>query len=209
MSTIIRPTIPEALPVDPDSLREEVRSKYRQVAQDPNGEHHFHTGRRLARLLGYPARWVDPLPEEVVESFAGIANPFVLRPLSKGERVVDVGSGAGFDSLIAAGQVGPLGGVVGVDMTDEMLSKARRNAVVVGVEHVDFRRGLVEDLPVEDEWADVVISNGVLNLCADKRQVFDEIRRVLKPGGRLQFGDIATGKPVPPDAVRQIDLWTG
>lgn len=209
MSTIFRSTIPEALPVDPDSLREEVRSKYRQVAQDPNGEHHFHTGRRLARLLGYPARWVDPLPEEAVESFAGIANPFALRPLSEGERVVDVGSGAGFDSLIAAGQVGPLGGVVGVDMTDEMLSKARCNAVVVGVEHVDFRRGLVEDLPVEDEWADVVISNGVLNLCADKRQVFDEIRRVLKPGGRLQFGDIATGKPVPPDALRQIDLWTG
>ena len=196
-------------PVDPETLREEVRLKYREVAHDPGGDHHFHTGRPLARRLGYPAEWVDPLPDVVVESFAGIANPFSLRPLERGERVVDVGSGAGFDSFIAAGQVGPDGAVVGVDMTDDMLAKARRNAALLELEAVEFREGLAEELPVDDGWADVVISNGVFNLCPDKRAVFAEVRRVLAPGGWLQFGDIANGTPVPQEAIEQIDLWTG
>jgi arsenite methyltransferase len=200
---------PVDTPVDPEALRAEVRHKYREVAADPAGAHHFHTGRRLARLLGYPQETVDALPDAAVESFAGIANPFSLRPLEAGERVVDVGSGAGFDSIVAAGQVGPDGAVVGVDMTAEMLAKARRNATELGLDHVEFREGLAERLPVPDGWADVVIANGVFNLCSDKRAVFAEVHRVLAPGGWLQFGDIANGEPVPEEAIRDIDLWTG
>lgn len=196
-------------PVDPDGLREEVRRKYREVARDPRGKHHFHTGRPLARRLGYPDDVVDPLPEEAVESFAGIANPFALRPLERGETVVDIGSGAGFDSVVAAGQVGPGGFVVGVDMTEDMLAKARRNAEMLGLDHVEFREGLAEQLPLPDGWADVVISNGVFNLCPDKHAAFTEVWRVLAPGGHLQFGDIANGAPVPEEAVANIDLWTG
>ena len=201
--------VPVEAPVDPDALREEVRRKYRDVARAPGGEHHFHTGRPLARLLGYPDEVVDALPQAAVESFAGVANPFSLRRLHDGERVVDVGSGAGFDSFVAAEQVGPEGFVVGVDMTAEMLAKARQTAASLGLGNVAFREGLAEQLPVDDGWADVVISNGVFNLCADKRAVFAEVHRVLAPGGWLQFGDIANGTPVPPEALRQIDLWTG
>lgn len=208
-ATDTRPGSGEAVPVDPEALRAEVRTKYREVATDPMGEHHFHTGRYLARHLGYDDRWVDPLPEVAVESFAGIANPFELRQLEPGEQVVDVGSGAGFDSLIAAGQVGEQGRVIGVDMTSEMLAKARANAELVGAGNVEFREGFAETLPVEDGWADVVISNGVFNLCPDKKAVFEEVLRVLRPGGVLQFADIANGAPVPEEAIRQIDLWTG
>lgn len=197
------------LPVDPDALREQVRGKYREVAVDPGGGFHFHTGRDLARRLGYEAGPVDALPDRAVESFAGVADPFSLRRLAPGEKVVDVGSGGGFDSFIAAGQVGPGGQVTGVDMTPEMLAKARQTAAVLGLGQVEFREGLAEALPVEDGWADVVISNGVINLCADKRAVFAEIFRVLRPGGRLQFADIANGRPVPVEAMRDIDLWTG
>jgi ubiquinone/menaquinone biosynthesis C-methylase UbiE len=151
---------------------------------------------------------VDALPEAAVESFAGVASPFSLRPLAAGERVVDVGSGAGFDSFVAARRVGPTGQVIGVDMTEEMLRKARATAASLKLDHVEFREGLAERLPIEDDWADVVISNGVINLCADKRAVFGEIHRVLKSGGRLQFADIANGRPVPAAAVNNIDLWT-
>jgi arsenite methyltransferase len=199
----------EDLPIDPDALREEVREKYRDVALNPDGEHHFHTGRKLAAHLGYPTEWVDELPDAAVESFAGIANPFQLGTLEPGHRVVDVGSGAGFDTFIAARQVSPGGQVVGVDMTEEMLDKARRNAVTLGLDNVEFREGVAEDLPVEDGGADVVISNGVINLCPDKRRVFGEVLRVLRPGGVFQFADIANGNPVPPGALREIDLWTG
>jgi SAM-dependent methyltransferase len=196
--------------VDVQELREEVRAKYRDVAAHPDAEHHFHTGRRLASILGYDENVVAGMPDRAVESFAGVGNPFSIRPLQAGDRVVDVGSGAGFDSFIAAGLVGATGTVVGVDMTAEMLSKSRATAEALDVANrVEFREGLAEALPVEDRWADVVISNGVINLCADKRAVFDEIRRVLRPGGVLQFADIANGRPVPEEAMRQIDLWTG
>src|ERR1700730_11196108 len=195
--------------VDPVALREQVRDKYREVAVDPHRTFHFHTGRALASRLGYDDVAVDARPDRAVESFAGVGKPFSLRRLQPGEQVVDVGSGAGFDSFIAAGQVGSTGQVVGVDMTPEMLTKSRQTAELLGLAHVEFREGLAESLPVADGWADAVIANGVINLCADKRAVFDEIRRVLRPDGWLQFADIANGRPVPPEALRGIGLWTG
>ena len=198
----------ESLLIDPAALRDQVREKYRQVAEDPAGRFHFHTGRPLAARLGYDHSTVDALPDAAVESFAGVGNPFSLRRLAPGERVVDVGSGAGFDSFVAAGQVGATGRVVGVDMTPEMLQRSRRTATELGLAHVEFREGLAESLPVDDGWADAVISNGVINLCPDKQAVFAEIHRVLRPGGVLQFADIANGRPVPPEALRDIDLWT-
>jgi arsenite methyltransferase len=201
-------TSPDLL-VDPVALREQVKSKYREVAADPTRTYHFHTGRGLARRLGYEDDAVDALPDRAVESFAGVANPFALRRLAPGERVVDIGSGAGFDSFLAAAQVGPTGRVVGVDMTPEMLEKSTATGTELGLDHVEFRAGLAESVPVEDSWADVVISNGVINLCADKHAVLSEIRRVLRPGGWLQFADIANGLPVPEGALRDIDLWTG
>lgn len=196
------------LPVNPVALREEVKSKYREVATHPNGEYHFHTGRRLAKRLGYDDSVVGRMPDAAVESFAGVANPFSTRPLQAGERVVDVGSGAGFDCFIAAQAVGPTGKVVGIDMLEEMLVKSRGSAEQMGLRNVEFREGLIEEMPVEDGWADVVISNGVINLCADKKRAFQEIWRVLRPGGHLQFADIANGKPVPASAIKNIDLWT-
>ena len=198
----------DGLSVDPLALREEVKSKYRAVAVDPRGAYHFHTGRALARRLGYDEVVVAALPDSAVEAFAGVGNPFSLASLKPGERVVDLGSGGGFDCFIAAGQVGSEGHVVGVDMTDEMLGRSRAAAHSIGVRNVEFRQGVIEDLPVEDRSIDVVISNGVINLCADKRQVFAEVMRVLKPGGRLQFADIANGKEIPAGALRNIGLWT-
>ncbi len=195
--------------VDVETLRTQVRDKYRDVAEDPHGAHHFHTGRPLTSRLGYDQTVVDALPDRAVESFAGVGNPFSLRRLEPGERVVDVGSGAGFDSFIAATHVGLTGRVVGIDMTPEMLAKSRATAEELQFGHVEFREGLAESLPVEDGWADVVISNGVINLCADKQAVFAEIHRVLRPGGVLQFADIANGRPVPIEAIRDVDLWTG
>ena len=195
-------------PVDPAKLREEVKTKYREVASNPHGEYHFHTGRVAAKRLGYDAELVDGMPDAAVESFAGVANPFSLRRLSSGEKVVDAGAGAGFDCFVAAKQVGPTGKVIGVDMLAEMLDKSRASAQRMGLGNVEFRAGLIEKMPVEDRWADVVISNGVINLCADKKQALQEIWRVLKPGGHLQFADIANGKPVPASALSNIDLWT-
>ncbi|MDH3237280.1 MAG: methyltransferase domain-containing protein [Deltaproteobacteria bacterium] len=194
--------------VDAGTLREQVKQKYREVTANPHGSFHFHIGRPLAARLGYDEGLTASFPDSAVESFAGVANPFSLRSLSEGERVVDLGSGGGFDCFMAARQVGPKGHVVGVDMTQEMLAKARGVAAEMGLNQVEFREGLIEDLPIEDGWADVVISNGAINLCADKRRIFSEIQRVLRPGGRLQFADIANGKPVPEEAIRNIDLWT-
>jgi len=198
----------EALPVDAVALRDEVRAKYRDVAVNPRRTFHFHTGRPLARRLGYDDAVVARMPESAIEAFAGVGNPFSQGALNPGERVIDLGSGGGFDCFIAAAQVSAEGRVVGIDMTDEMLERSRAAAIAIGLGNVEFRKGIIEELPVENGWADVVISNGVINLCADKPRVFNEVMRVLRPGGRLQFADIATGKTVPETALRNIDLWT-
>lgn len=194
--------------VDPVQLREQIKDTYREVAIDPRKGYHFHTGRPLAKKLGYDQATVDALPDSAVESFAGVSNPFVIRAIQLGEKVIDAGAGAGFDSFIAAGLVGEQGQVVGVDMTEQMLSKSRETASQMGAENISFKQGLLEELPVDDGWADVVISNGVFNLCANKQTVFNEAFRVLRPGGVLQFADIANGNSVPEEARNNIDLWT-
>lgn len=196
-------------PVDVDRLRAEVILKYRDVAADPGKGFHFHVGRPLAEMLDYPIAAIDSLPPRVVESFAGVNNPFSMGELKPGERVLDIGSGAGFDSILAAKMVGPAGHVTGVDMTPEMREKAQANAGLVGLANVQFLDGLAERLPVADQSVDVVISNGVINLCPDKLSVYKEIHRVLTPGGRLQIADVVVQKPLPDDVVADIDLWTG
>ena len=195
--------------LDVEVLREAIQGEYAEVAANPQKGFHFHTGRPLARMLEYADEWLIGIPESSIESFAGTGNPFSLGELRPGERVVDVGCGAGIDSLIAAKKVGSEGRVIGVDMTPSMLQKARQAAKKVGLANVAFREGYAEELPVEDGWADVVISNGVLNLMPDKAAALEEMTRVLKPGGRLQIGDILVQKAVPESAKRKIDLWTG
>ena len=195
--------------VDRGELRRRIAEKYRNVAVSPELGFHFHTGRPLARMLGYPDEVVDSLPPGTVDSFAGTGNPFVFVDLRPGETVVDVGCGAGLDTLIAARQVGPAGRVIGVDMTAEMRARAEAGARYLGLSNVEIRDGYAETLPVADESADVVISNGVVNLCPDKQGVFREMFRVLKPGGRIQIGDILVHKEVPQDAKDDIELWSG
>lgn len=180
----------QTLTLDLTALRTAIQTEYAEVAACPTKGFHFHTGRFLASRLGYPTHQVDTLPDSAVESFAGVGNPFAFGPLQPGEHVLDLGSGAGFDALLAAQQVGPTGRVIGVDMTPAMLTKATRNAQVLGVTNVEFRQGFAENLPLPDASVDVVISNGVINLCPDKHAVCAELFRVLKPGGRLQIADI-------------------
>src|SRR3954453_231149 len=193
--------------VDSAALREHVRAKYREGATHPDGEFHFNTGRSLAARCGYDAAAVEALPDVAVESFAGVASPFALRTIRPREHVVDVGSGAGMDSFLAARSVGPEGWVIGVEMTPEMLTRARDVADEIGLTNVEFRPGVAEELPVDDAWADTLIANGVLNLVTDKQRAFTEIWRVLRPGGVLQFAYIATGQPIPEEALNDIDLW--
>jgi SAM-dependent methyltransferase len=195
--------------VDIDRLRASIRAEYAAVASDPERGFHFHTGARLAALLGYPAYWIETLPPAAVASMAGTGNPFVLGEIVAGERVVDCGSGSGSDALIAGLLVGPAGRVIGVDMTPEMLAKARASAAEARLPNVEFREGLLERLPVETGWADVVISNGVLNLVPDKAAALAEMHRVLRPGGRLQLADIVLERPVPDGSKRDVSLWTG
>lgn len=190
-------------------LRAAISEEYTAVALKPKQGFHFHTGRYLAGLLGYADEWLTGIPETSIESFAGTGNPFSLGQIQPGEQVVDVGCGAGIDSLIAAKMTGPKGQVIGVDMTPAMLDKARRAAVEAGLTNIEFRQGYAEALPVPDGWADVIISNGVLNLMPDKAAALGEMARVLKPTGRLQIGDILVQTAVPEDAKNDISLWTG
>ena len=189
-----------------ESLRAAIQEEHSLVALDPRRGFHFHTGRRLAHLLGYREEWLIGLPESSIVSFAGTGNLFSLGALKTGDKVVDIGSGAGFDSLIAARMVAPDGQVVGIDMTLPMIEKAKSAAQETGISNVKFRQGYAETLPVEDGWADIVISNDVLNLIPDKSAELQGMARILKPGGRLQIGDILVQKAVPESAKRKIDL---
>src|SRR5215218_865351 len=195
--------------LDLGSLREAIKEEYSKVAANPQKGFHFHTGRPLAQMLEYADEWLEGIPEASIECFAGTGNPFSQGEILPGERVVDVGCGAGIDSLIAAKKVGPDGRVIGVDMTPSMLEKARQAAKETGLANVEFREGYAEELPIADGWADVVISNGVLNLMPNKAAALKEMSRVLKPGGRLQIEDILVQKAVPESAKRKIELWTG
>ena len=195
--------------VDTETIRRAIQQEYQIVAEHPDHAFHFHVGRKLAGLLGYQEQWLDNVPESSIESFAGTGNPFSLGELQIGQRVLDLGSGAGIDSIIAANKVGPTGQVVGVDMTEAMLQKARGAAREAGLENVEFREGYLESLPVDDEWADVIISNGVFNLVPDKIGAIREMFRALKPGGSLQIADILVEVAVPQAAKEMVELWTG
>jgi SAM-dependent methyltransferase len=195
--------------VDREVLREQIKEKYTEVAQEPEKGFHFHNGRPLAGMLGYDLSKVDRLPASTVESFAGTGNPFSMGRLPRGATVLDIGCGAGFDTLQAALQVGPEGKVIAVDMTEAMLAKTRAGAAALGLKNIDARHGYAENLPVADESVDVVISNGVINLTPDKMGTMREVYRVLKPGGRFQIADIVVHKEVPQSAKDDIDLWSG
>jgi arsenite methyltransferase len=194
--------------VDVGLLKREIRKTYARVSEEPGVDFIFPTGRAWAEDLGYPPE-LATVPETAVESFAGVANPFSLGRLEHAERVLDLGSGAGTDSLVAAQMVGPEGRVVGIDMTPEMLAKARSAADELGAENVEFVQGEAELLPFHDASFDVVVSNGVIDLIPDKDLVFSELHRVLAPGGRLQIADVTIQRPVGAEGRRKIDLWTG
>ena len=194
--------------VDVELLKSEIKKTYASVSQEPEKEFIFPTGRAWAEDLGYPEQLAN-VPERAAESFAGVANPWEMGRLAPGERVLDLGSGAGTDSLIAAQMVGPSGSVIGIDMTPEMLAKARAAASEMGAANVEFVEGEAERLPFADASFDVVISNGVIDLIPDKDAVFAELFRVLAPGGRLQIADVTIQRPVSDEGRRNIDLWTG
>lgn len=195
--------------VDREELRCQIQAKYTDVAVEPDKGFHFHTGRPLANMLGYATEDVNQLPESTIASFAGTGNPFSMGKLAIGGAVLDIGCGAGFDTLLAARQVGPTGRVVAVDMTSAMLEKTSAGAAALGLHNVDVRQGYAEELPADSESVDVVISNGVINLCPDKTAVMREVFRVLRPGGRFQIGDIVVHKEVPQDVRDDIELWSG
>ncbi|MEE8556215.1 MAG: methyltransferase domain-containing protein [bacterium] len=195
--------------LDQEHLRGEIQREYSTVATNPQTITNFHTGRRAAESTEYKTEWLACVPEAVLASFAGTGCPFRMGELNPGETVVDLGSGAGMDSFIAAHQVGPEGRVIGIDMTDEMLAKSTEHQRAQSLNHLEFRKGFLENLPIEDGQADVVISNGVVNLCPNKPGVFAEIFRILKPGGRMQIADIMVHKPVTDKMRNNIDLWTG
>ena len=194
--------------IDVDLLKSEIKKTYSSVSQEPERDFIFPTGRAWAEDLGYPAELAN-VPESAVESFAGVANPWTMGRLAPGERVLDLGSGAGTDSLVAAQMVGAGGHVTGIDMTAAMLVKARAAAAEMGVTNVEFVEGEAERLPFPDETFDVVISNGVIDLVPDKDAVFAELYRVLAPGGRMQIADVTIQNPVSEEGRRKIDLWTG
>jgi SAM-dependent methyltransferase len=196
------------LGVDVGLLKSEIRKTYAAVSQEPGQDFVFPTGRAWAEDLDYPPE-LERVPVANADSFAGVANPFSLGRLEPGESVLDLGSGAGTDSLIAALMVGPEGTVTGIDMTPEMLEKARAGAAELGLENVAFVEGEAERLPFADAGFDVVLSNGVIDLVPDKDAVFAELYRVLVPGGRLQIADVTIQKPVSDEGRRNIDLWTG
>jgi arsenite methyltransferase len=196
-------------PVDVEVLREEIRKTYADVSTDQQREFIFPTGRAWAQELGYPEPELSRVPDASVESFAGVANHWLLGRIEPGAVVLDLGCGAGTDLLIAAQMTGPTGRVIGIDMTASMLDRARASAAETGLGNVELHDSLIEALPLENASVDVVISNGVIDLVPDKDGVFDEIDRVLRPGGRLQLADVVIHNEVSEDARARIDLWTG
>ena len=196
------------IPIDVDLLKKEIKKTYAALSQDPKKDFVFPTGRAWAEDLDYPPELAN-VPDTAADSFAGVANPFALGRLEDGERVVDLGCGAGTDSLVAAQMVGQNGHVTSIDMTPEMLEKARAATAELGLTNVDFLEGEIERLPLANESVDVVISNGVIDLVPDKDAVFAEIFRILRPGGRMQVADVTIQKPVSEEGRRDIDLWTG
>jgi arsenite methyltransferase len=195
--------------IDVEVLKCEIKKTYARVSGTPDQDFIFPTGRAWAADLDYPPELLARVPEIAAESFAGVANPFSLGTLEPGELVLDVGSGAGTDSLVAAQMVGSDGRVTGIDMTPEMLAKARAAAAEMGATNVEFVEGEVEMLPFEGASFDTIISNGVIDLVPDKDAVFSEIQRVLRPGGRIQIADVTIQNPVSEEGRRKIDLWTG
>ena len=197
------------IPVDVDVLREEIRKTYTDVSTDQEQEFIFPTGRSWAQELGYPKPELARVPDATVQSFAGVANHWPLGRAEPGSVVLDLGCGAGTDLLIAAQMTGPGGRVIGIDMTSAMLERARASAAEMGLTNVEVHESLIESLPLESASVDLVISNGVIDLVPDKDAVFDEIDRVLRPGGRLQVADVVIHHEVSEDARKNIDLWTG
>ncbi len=195
--------------VDVELLRSEIEKTYTEVSTEPARDFIFPTGRAWAEQLGYPQPELARVPDQTVASFAGVANPFSLGPIEQGMTVLDLGCGAGTDLLIAAQMAGERGRVVGVDMTTTMLDRARASARAMGITNVELHESLIESLPLADASVDIVISNGVIDLVPDKQVVFDEIDRVLRPGGRLQVADVVIHTEVSADARDRIDLWTG
>lgn len=193
--------------LDVAALEQKVKSMYRDVAVNPHGEFHFEMGRALAERLGYAATDLDAVPSQSIDSFAGVGYYFDLAALQPGETVVDLGSGSGMDSFIAALKVGPRGRVIGVDMTDEQLAKAERLRADLWFEQVAYRKGYIEATGLEDASCDAVISNGVVNLAPEKDKVFREGARILKPGGRLALADIVTEVQLPEGITCNATLW--
>jgi arsenite methyltransferase len=196
-------------PVDVDILRDEIQKTYTEVSEHQEKEFIFPTGGYWAESLGYPERELERVPEASRQSFAGVANHFTLGLMDEGETVLDLGCGAGTDLLIAAQMVGPSGRAIGIDITASMVERARQSAAEMSLANVEVHHGPIEQLPVPDESIDVVISNGVIDLVPDKDAVFAEIKRVLKPGGRVQIADVVIHREVSDEAKRDIDLWTG
>ncbi|HET8754654.1 MAG TPA: methyltransferase domain-containing protein [Solirubrobacteraceae bacterium] len=192
--------------VDVDLLRTEIRKTYTDVSTEPGEEFIFPTGRAWAQELGYPEPQLSRIPAATVESFAGVANHWLLGDVEPGSVVLDLGCGAGTDLLIAAQTAAH---AIGVDMTPAMLERARESARAMGLENVELHEAMIESLPLEDESVDLVISNGVIDLVPDKTAAFEEIDRVLRPGGRLQIADVVIHRELSEDARERIDLWTG
>ena len=193
--------------LDTEKLEREVKAMYSDVAESADAEFHFETGRELADRLGYDPDKLEFVPDGAIESFAGVGHYFDLAGLEAGETALDLGSGSGMDAFVAGLYVTETGGVTGIDMTDAQVRKARELAVENGFHNVAFRRGCIERLPFDDASFDAVISNGVINLSAAKGRVFEEVRRVLRPGGRLAIADIVSEGRLPEPIKSDADLW--
>lgn len=193
--------------LDTAALEQKVKAMYRAVAEDPDGEFHFEMGRALAQRLGYAPDELDRIPAEAIRSFAGVGCYFDLAEAKAGQAVVDLGSGSGMDSFIAGLRVGPSGRVIGIDMTDEQLAKARRLAASGGWPQLSFRKAYIQATGLDEACCDLVISNGVINLAPDKREVFREAARILRPGGRLALADIVTETQLPEGITCDATLW--